>query len=548
MSRNALPNDAVLPASCLSKPAPPVGGAAVLVVDDSPSSLEVLMSGLSHAGFRTFVATSGTEALEQAVRELPDIILLDIVMPGMDGLETCSQLKANPLTADIPVIFMTALTRVEDKINGFKYGAVDYIVKPVVIEEALARVRIHLKLHSMRKELEEKNKQLEGQRATLEQQVAARTRELSVKNLQLRTEVAERKRMEQSLRRREREFRTLAENSPDVIVRFDKRCRRMYLNPACEEKNGIPAAQLIGKSPTEFSVTISPVAGLYQNKIEKVLQSGIPCEFDMDWEAPDGRSMSYAVYIVPEYDELGEIASALSISRDISERKRTESMLRTSRRQLQEQIKQNETARDEERKSIARELHDELGQLLTALRMRAGLLHMDFIESDPHWLKECSADILVIVDRAVGVVRDVITALRPGVLDMGITSALRWLGDEFSKSSRVACKVSVPQKKIELDDKTAMSLFRITQESLTNIFKHAQATEAAISLRLQSKSVHLSIRDNGKGFDPGQPRKAGSFGLVGIEERVRMLGGTYDIISATNKGTAIAVTIPMPAQ
>lgn len=516
----------------------------VLVADDSPSSTGGLIDGLAAHGYQTLLATNGDQALALAQSAKPDIILLDIVMPGIDGFETCHRLKTCTATEAIPVIFMSALIRSEDKIKGFRLGAVDYIVKPVLIEEALARIRIHLHLSSLSRELQEKNRQLESQRLTLEQQVTVRTTELSVKNLQLRAEVAERKRMERSLRRREREFRTLAENSPDLIVRFDRQCRRIYLNPACEKKNGIAATDLLGKSPTEYSVTIRPIAAEYQNKIQRVLDTGIPCECDMEWKALDESTVSYSVHIVPEYDEHGEIASALAISRDISERKRSESMLRASREQLQMLMKQNETAREEERKSLARELHDELGQLLTALRMRAGLLHMDFIEGDPQWLKECSNDILVIVDRAVSIVRDVITALRPGVMDMGLASALRWLGDEFSKSSQVDCKVSIPRKKLELNDKTAMSLFRIAQESLTNVFKHAHATEASITLRQHGQRLTLSIRDNGKGFDTMRNRPPGSFGLIGMEERVRMLGGTQQIVSGPGQGTMITVSIP----
>lgn len=519
----------------------------ILIVDDSPSSLAVLVSGLERRDFHVLLATNGEHGLQQAHDAQPDVILLDILMPGMDGMETCRRLKAQPSTQDIPVIFMTALARVEDKLSGFEAGAVDYLVKPIRIDEAVARIGIHLKLRSMRKELEEKNVELLRQRETLEQQVATRTEELSINNMRLRKEIAERKRMEQSLRNREREFRTLAENSPDIIVRFDTECRRVYVNPAYEKKNGIPGSALLGKTPTEFSVNVRPMAALYQEKIETVLRTGVACEYDLNWHTLDGKYLCYSISVVPEYDEYGKIASALTISRDISERRHTESMLRASKKQLRALMKQNETAREEERKHIARELHDELGQLLTGLRMRAGLLHPDFINGDPEWLRECSMDIVRIVDRAVSVVRDVSSSLRPGILDMGIASALRWLGDEFSKSSGVPCKVSVPKKMLLLDEKTAIALFRVAQESLTNVFKHAQATQVTLTLEIRDNKVRLSVHDNGKGFDPQAPRSIHSFGLAGMEERVRMLGGRYRIASAPGAGTTVRATLPLPA-
>lgn len=521
------------------------GNPTILIVDDSPSSLSVLVKDFELRGYRILHASSGEQALQQANDARPDIILLDILMPGMNGLETCLRLKTHAPTRDIPVIFMTALDCIEDKVKAFNAGAVDYLVKPVRIEEAIARIGMHLKLRSMKKELEEKNFQLQRQQATLEQQVAIRTAELSVKNLRLRSEIAERKRIEQSLCIREREFRTLAENSPDVIVRFDKECRRIYVNPAYEKKNGIPGRALLGKTPQEFSVNIHPVAALYQERIETVLNTGIPCEYDLDWHTPEGKRLCYSVYVVPECDENGNIVSALTISRDITERRLTESMLRDNKKQLRALMKQNETAREEERKSIARELHDELGQLLTGLRMRAGLLHPDFINGDTEWLKECSSDIIRIIDRAVAVVRDVVSSLRPGVLDMGISSALQWLGEQFSKDSGVSCKVFVPKKKLNLDDKTAITLFRVAQESLTNISKHAQATEATVSLKIQGDQIQLSVRDNGKGFDQKKYSKSGSYGLAGMEERVLMIGGRHAILSTPDKGTSICITLPL---
>jgi PAS domain S-box-containing protein len=525
---------------------PDANSFTLLIVDDSLVSLQMLVENFQLLGYRVLLAASGEEALQIASETRPDIILLDIVMPGMNGLEACRRLKAQASTQDIPVIFMTALARIGDKISGFRAGAVDYLVKPVRIEEAIARVDTHLKLRDMQRELEEANAELMRQRETLEQQVATRTAELSVKNLHLRTEIAERKRMEQSLRNREREFRTLTENSPDIIVRFDTDCRRIYVNPAYEKKNGIPGSALLGKTPTEFSVNILPVAALYQEKIETVLKTGVACEFDLDWHTLDGKWLCYSVYVIPEYDDTGKIASALTISRDITERRESEFMLRASKEQLRALMKQIETAREDERKYIARELHDELGQLLTGLRMRARLLHPDFIHGDPAWLKECSMDIVRIVDRAVDVVRDVVSALRPGILEMGIASALRWLGDEITQSSGVPCTVSVPQEKLHLEEKIAITLFRIAQESLTNVVKHAQATQAMIVLNLRNHRIHLSINDNGMGFDPDAPRNPDSYGLAGMEERVRMLGGQYEISSTPRKGTAILVTIPLP--
>lgn len=134
---------------------------SILLVDDTPTNLKILVEYFSDSGFDISVATSGETALKQIEVNPPDLILLDVMMPGIDGFETCRRVKANPATKDIPVIFMTALTETEDKVKGFEAGAVDYVTKPLHQEEVRARVNTHLTLRRMQQELEEKEKQTE---------------------------------------------------------------------------------------------------------------------------------------------------------------------------------------------------------------------------------------------------------------------------------------------------------------------------------------------------------------------------------------------------
>jgi two-component system, NtrC family, sensor kinase len=133
----------------------------ILIVDDNSANLGVLSDALSQAGFEVRVAKSGKMALERVKYALPDLILLDVMMPEIDGFETCRRLQANPETTHIPVIFMTALSDTANKVEGFQLGAVDYITKPFQQEEVLARVKLHLKLHVLAEKLEEKNMLLE---------------------------------------------------------------------------------------------------------------------------------------------------------------------------------------------------------------------------------------------------------------------------------------------------------------------------------------------------------------------------------------------------
>ncbi|MCP4696353.1 MAG: hybrid sensor histidine kinase/response regulator [Gammaproteobacteria bacterium] len=142
----------------------------LLIVDDMPANLEVLLTCLDALNFRVLVAVDGEDALEKAASAIPDLILLDILMPGMDGIEACRHLKANPKTSEIPVIFMSALTQTGEKIRGFAAGAVDYITKPIQHEEVLARISAHLTLRKQQKIIDRQNLQLTRQNTELQQQ------------------------------------------------------------------------------------------------------------------------------------------------------------------------------------------------------------------------------------------------------------------------------------------------------------------------------------------------------------------------------------------
>lgn len=151
---------------------------SILIVDDHPHNLGILFDFLTESNFKVFVALDGESAIAQVEETHPDLILLDVMMPGIDGFETCSRLKANPLTKNIPVIFMTALSETVDKVKGFSIGAVDYITKPLQQEEVLSRIKTHLTLQNLQKQLQEKNEALTRLNQNLETLVETRTQQL----------------------------------------------------------------------------------------------------------------------------------------------------------------------------------------------------------------------------------------------------------------------------------------------------------------------------------------------------------------------------------
>ncbi|MEX4005284.1 PAS domain S-box protein [Paraburkholderia sp. EG285A] len=345
---------------------------------------------------------------------------------------------------------------------------------------------------------------------------------------------------ERALRESEQAFRALAENAPDAIVRYAPDFRRTYVNPEFVRVTGVEAEKLLGQ-PSDVLGATDEVAERVQEELGAIMKSGVAARFEVNW-VRRGLPQCWYAHAVPEYDSDGVIRSVLTIWRDITERKDAEQRLQESYELLRELTSRRETAREEERRRIAREMHDELGQNLTALRMNVSTLGIRFAESNPGLGTDVQR-ILTLSDRAMRVLRDVVTSLRPAALDAGINAALEWLVADFSKNSKTSCHLSVPEDSVELAEERAIALFRIVQEALTNIARHANANKVFIELQQLEGDCFLELCDDGCGFDPNSIPKR-SFGLAGMKERILMLGGALDVLSSPGEGTTIKVRLP----
>lgn len=350
---------------------------------------------------------------------------------------------------------------------------------------------------------------------------------------------------EQALRASEREFRTLAENSPNIIVRYDRQCRRLYVNPAYLEQTELTRDQAVSVLPDQnWRPDISMPVAEYKTTLRKVMTTGERTEMHLSWtKQKTGEVVHHALTFVPEYDLQGNIIGALAIGANITALKAAEYRLQESYDLLKELTSRRETAREEERKRIAREIHDELGQQLTALRLKVNLLNFQFGGHTPP-LREATADLLGMVDNTIQVARNVATSLRPAALDMGIPPALDWLAGEFQRNTGIRCELGPMPADLPLDEEQSVVFFRIAQESLTNVARHAGASRVRISLDIAEGGPVLEIADDGVGFDP-QAFRLHKFGLVGIRERALAVGGTADIDSLPGQGTRVRVSIPI---
>lgn len=377
-------------------------------------------------------------------------------------------------------------------------------------------------------------------------------------------DITRQRQTEELLRKSEAEFRSLAENLPDGIIRYDTDGRRLYVNPAHARHSGIPTESAI-RMPLDHGWSADIPAPEYRAMILDVMRTGIPRQILGRWRAPDGSSVHFAVHAVPERNAEGETVGALAISRNITALKETERQLEESRQLLRRLSDRNETVREEERKHLARELHDDLAQYLLAIRMNLSVLGSEF-GAQVDGLQARTTSMIGSVDTAIKSVRNVIASLRPAVLDMGVLPGLEWLVADFLARTESPCELDIRVPDIKLGDKAEMTFFRVAQESLRNVARHAQATEVRVVFRRaergdfsgdivgylngdvsadQCDAYVLEVEDNGVGFDASVQRPR-SFGLMGIQERVLMVGGTLEIASTPGAGTTIRAVIPHP--
>jgi signal transduction histidine kinase len=232
------------------------------------------------------------------------------------------------------------------------------------------------------------------------------------------------------------------------------------------------------------------------------------------------------------------------IMTNITESKQEQLEVRQSRARLAELSAHTDRVKEQERARIAREIHDELGGNLTAIKMAVAMLAARLGEAGDHpALREKTDYVDALVDRTIDAVHRISLDLRPSLLDLGLVAALEWQVREFGKQAGIACSFHANQRHIDLNDDQSTALFRIAQEALTNIAKHAGATEVGVRLARLRHHVSLKIADNGSGIAQADRAKPASFGLRGMAERARALGGTLTLSHAAGGGTVVAIKI-----
>jgi signal transduction histidine kinase len=229
--------------------------------------------------------------------------------------------------------------------------------------------------------------------------------------------------------------------------------------------------------------------------------------------------------------------------RDISDQKRSEETLRNSSAQLREFAARLEAVREEERTRVARELHDELGQVLTILKLDLSWVHGK-IRSHRELRKKTSA-MIDYVDATIERVRQISSELRPSILDdLGLSAAIEWQGAEFQKRTGIRIRVQSDADHVILPKDCQAATFRVVQEALTNVIRHAEARTVQVTLKSVKNELKISVADDGKGMTQERLRDTKSLGIVGMKERIARLGGEFGIFSEPGKGTRLDIIIP----
>ncbi len=511
----------------------------ILIVDDNPANLGVIVDYLESFGFKVLVARRGETGIEKAQFAHPDLILLDVMMPGINGFETCRRLKAIETTKAIPVIIMTALTDTEHKIEGFQAGALDYITKPFQREEVLARVQTHLNLRDLQKNLEEKH-------------------------FRLQQEMAERERAEALLRKLEKAIETteVGVTITDVAGQIE------YINPADAKMHGYTVAEVMG----QFSSIFAPAG---EQKDTPPSEHGNDMNTFIQWKRErvnirkDGATFPAVLISNPILDKSGQPIGKVTICEDITDLKQAEAALLDAHKTLQEQNVQLQKLNASKDKFFSIISHDLRSPFSTLLGLTEFVV-TNFDKYDRDKLKQHIHILRSSAERLYALLENLLTWAR---LQRGAMQCEPVEFDLFG-TFQENMAIFVPkadEKEITLNNEIQKNMLvyadpRMVDTVVRNLISNAlKFTESGgiitISATPQEQQVEVRVTDTGRGMDEkgmaklfridahytrvGTDGEQGTgLGLILCQELVEQNGGKIWVESEVDKGTTFRFTIP----
>jgi two-component system sensor histidine kinase UhpB len=473
----------------------------IVIIEDVPRDAAAMEAELRSEGIDFDARRLETRAqFLAALREAPpDIVLSDFTLPDFNALDALHTLQET--RPEIPFILVTGTRSEEVAVECIKEGADDYILKA-----SLKRLGS------------------------------------SVRNV-LRKKAAERREgeIQTALQRSEQQYRLIAENTHDLISLLHDSGRFVYASPSFKTVLGYEPQELVGT--TWLRLIHIRDRGALRAMLAQPSETQERRAAEFRARDASGRWLvleSIGSWIAAEH---GSPRQLVLVSRDVTARREAEQQSRAMPRLIMQ-------AQEGERRRLARELHDGVNQLLSSVKFRVQSFE-ERLESGAHErLRQDAEKTRLLLERAIEEVRHISRRLRPSELDdLGLAAALRSLCDEFGTQTRIHVRLSMPGLAQPLPDELELNLYRIIQEGLTNVQRHADATEVSINVQRDGSIVHASIGDNGRGFNPETLRArrgtSAGMGLMDMRERIALLGGIFELRSAPGAGTRIQVQIPL---
>lgn len=472
----------------------------ILIVEDVPADATVMEETLrrEQVRFRSQRIETAGEFVEALRHFAPDVVLSDFTLPEFDALEALHLLQDHDRT--IPFILVTGTRSEEVAVECIREGAADYILKT-----SLKRLPSSVRHALQRKAADHQRAQAEA-----------------------------------ALRRSQEQCRLITEHSSDLISLLDVTGRFLYASPSFQRALGRPPGTL---AETRFVTLVHPedqdaVARALQEA--RLTQSGRAAECRL--QHGDGHWRIFESTANWIFNEQQQPQHAVVIARDLAQRKRAEDVLRGLPRLIQE-------ARETERRRVARELHDSVNQMLASAKFRLEAVADQLADQAASpWREVLKTKALL--EKAINEVRRISHNLRPSELDdLGLVPAVRSLCREFEERTGLPVELDLKALPEKWSPTTELDLYRIIQEALTNVEKHARASQVAIQALRRRHWLHLQVRDNGGGFDPATAgfhhRDRPGMGLMDMRERASFIGAEWHVKSAPGAGTEILIRLPL---
>ena len=499
----------------------------ILVIDDNRLHLKLISAILNvdFPDYQVMLSQSGIEGIEIAKRELPDVILLDILMPGMDGLEVCHILKNNEQTRYIPILLVSALSEMSYRIKCLNAGADAFISKPIDKAELRTQVNVMLRIKFAEDLLRKRNENLE---------ILIKKQTNEFHNVEER-------------------YLKVSEYALEYFWEVDKRGKFNYVSPVIVNILGFDSEEIVGKKSlfnfclcNDNSDSKKLLEDIFKRR-ENFTENEILCLHK------NGKKIWLTISAFPIFDGNNNFAGYIGVNHDITRRMEAEEANKKylgKINEYQQKLKnlnyELAIAEEKERRKIAEHLHDGLGQTISIAAIKLSAITRGEL---PPAVKKTLEESSELLRDAIGELRELVSDLSPPILyELGLIAAIKWKLEQVEKKFGIITVFQSNENLIKLNTDIKILLFRMVCELLNNAIKYSGADLIKVEIPKNPKNITIMVIDDGKGFDFSQGMNLsdlGGFGLFSIKERLDALQGSLVIESEPSQGAKIIVTVPI---